>query len=68
MPCSPLQAIIANISPASSCYVETLSTLKFAARAKHIRCVAVRNEDGFVCKNGINDVELDSHVRNDNEH
>lgn len=27
------------------CSGETLSTLKFAARAKHIRCSAVRNEE-----------------------
>lgn len=37
--------IVANISPSSLCYAETLSTLKFAARAKHIRCAAVRNEE-----------------------
>mmetsp|Transcript_28681 Transcript_28681/g.66536 ORF Transcript_28681/g.66536 Transcript_28681/m.66536 type:complete len:1431 (-) Transcript_28681:69-4361(-) len=38
-------AIIANVSPSMVCSAETLSTLKFAARAKHIRCVAVRNEE-----------------------
>jgi len=37
--------IVANISPSGLCYAETLSTLKFAARAKHIRCAAVRNEE-----------------------
>lgn len=37
--------IVANISPSSVCLAETLSTLKFAARAKHIRCAAVRNEE-----------------------
>lgn len=37
--------IIANISPSSLCYGETLSTLKFAQRAKLIRNKAVINED-----------------------
>eukprot|EP00927_Polykrikos_kofoidii_P003851 TRINITY_DN11549_c0_g1_i4.p1 TRINITY_DN11549_c0_g1~~TRINITY_DN11549_c0_g1_i4.p1 ORF type:complete len:1656 (+),score=250.53 TRINITY_DN11549_c0_g1_i4:54-5021(+) len=37
--------IVANISPSGLCFAETLSTLKFAARAKHIRCAAVRNEE-----------------------
>uniref|UniRef100_A0ACD6A7U1 Uncharacterized protein n=1 Tax=Avena sativa TaxID=4498 RepID=A0ACD6A7U1_AVESA len=37
--------IIANISPASCCAAETLSTLKFAQRAKHIRNNAIINED-----------------------
>lgn len=37
--------IIANISPSSICYGETLSTLKFAQRAKLIRNKAVINED-----------------------
>jgi len=36
--------LVANISPSQLCLSETLSTLKFAARAKHIRCTVVRNE------------------------
>eukprot|EP00931_Biecheleriopsis_adriatica_P005281 TRINITY_DN106805_c0_g1_i1.p1 TRINITY_DN106805_c0_g1~~TRINITY_DN106805_c0_g1_i1.p1 ORF type:complete len:1409 (-),score=319.95 TRINITY_DN106805_c0_g1_i1:109-4335(-) len=36
--------IVANVSPSHLCVAETLSTLKFAARAKHIRCAVVRNE------------------------
>ncbi|XP_062212428.1 kinesin-like protein KIN-12G [Phragmites australis] len=37
--------IIANISPSSCCAAETLSTLKFAQRAKYIRNNATINED-----------------------
>lgn len=37
--------IVACISPAAMCFGETLSTLKFASRAKHIRCAAVMNEE-----------------------
>ncbi|GFP97182.1 phragmoplast orienting kinesin 2 [Phtheirospermum japonicum] len=37
--------IIANISPSSSCSLETLSTLKFAQRAKFIKNHAIVNED-----------------------
>ncbi|KAJ0248236.1 Kinesin-like protein KIN-12E [Hirschfeldia incana] len=37
--------IIANISPSSSCSLETLSTLKFAQRAKLIKNNAIVNED-----------------------
>ena len=37
--------IIANISPSASCFGETLSTLKFAQRAKLIKNKAVINED-----------------------
>jgi Kinesin motor domain len=37
--------IIANISPSTQCHGETLSTLKFAQRAKLIRNKAVINED-----------------------
>lgn len=37
--------IVACVSPSALCFGETLSTLKFAARAKHIRCVAVMNEE-----------------------
>nr|CAB3498193.1 unnamed protein product [Digitaria exilis] len=37
--------IIANISPSNCCAAETLSTLKFAQRAKYIRNNAVINED-----------------------
>ncbi|KAM7528476.1 hypothetical protein LguiB_031886 [Lonicera macranthoides] len=37
--------IIANISPASCCSLETLSTLKFAQRAKFIKNHATVNED-----------------------
>ncbi|CAJ1365111.1 unnamed protein product [Effrenium voratum] len=36
--------VVANVSPAQICCAETVSTLKFAARAKHIRCSVVRNE------------------------
>ena len=38
-------AIIAAISPTDDCFAETLSTLKFAARAKLVRNRAVVNED-----------------------
>ena len=37
--------IIANVSPSSSAFAETLSTLKFAQRAKMIKNTAVVNED-----------------------
>ena len=37
--------IIANISPCQMCAQETLSTLQFASRAKHIRNKAVINQD-----------------------
>eukprot|EP00931_Biecheleriopsis_adriatica_P116389 TRINITY_DN9202_c0_g1_i2.p1 TRINITY_DN9202_c0_g1~~TRINITY_DN9202_c0_g1_i2.p1 ORF type:complete len:1757 (-),score=362.44 TRINITY_DN9202_c0_g1_i2:85-5355(-) len=37
--------IVACASPSALCFGETLSTLKFAARAKHIRCAAVMNEE-----------------------
>ncbi|KAG8098161.1 hypothetical protein GUJ93_ZPchr0013g37896 [Zizania palustris] len=37
--------IIANISPSSCCVAETLSTLKFAQRAKYIRNNAIINEE-----------------------
>ena len=37
--------IIANISPSSINYAETLSTLEFAKRAKLIKNRAVVNED-----------------------
>lgn len=37
--------IIANVSPATSAFAETLSTLKFAQRAKMIKNTAVVNED-----------------------
>lgn len=37
--------IVACVSPSALCFGETLSTLKFAARAKHIRCAAVQNEE-----------------------
>ncbi|PON50882.1 Kinesin-like protein [Parasponia andersonii] len=37
--------IIANISPSSCCSLETLSTLKFAQRAKFIKNNAIINED-----------------------
>ena len=52
--CCPLQdslggnaktMIIANISPCQMCAQETLSTLQFASRAKHIRNKAVINQD-----------------------
>ncbi|KAK6138175.1 hypothetical protein DH2020_028111 [Rehmannia glutinosa] len=38
-------SIIANISPSSCCSLETLSTLKFAQRAKFIKNHAIVNED-----------------------
>ena len=37
--------IVANISPCRMCAQETLSTLQFASRAKHIRNKAVINQD-----------------------
>ena len=37
--------IIANVSPCQMCAQETLSTLQFASRAKHIRNKAVINQD-----------------------
>eukprot|EP01018_Ginkgo_biloba_P023736 Gb_23969 [translate_table: standard] len=37
--------IIANVSPSNCCAMETLSTLKFAQRAKYIRNNATINED-----------------------
>jgi len=37
--------IVANVSPAVQCYSETLSTLKFAARAKNVRCTAMPNQE-----------------------
>ncbi|CAG9326979.1 unnamed protein product [Blepharisma stoltei] len=37
--------IVANISPAAGAFAETLSTLKFAQRAKQIKNTAVVNED-----------------------
>lgn len=39
--------IIANISPSSCCSLETLSTLKFAQRAKFIKNNAIVNEDAL---------------------
>ncbi|GMY24149.1 kinesin-like protein KIN-12E [Fagus crenata] len=39
--------IIANISPSSCCLLETLSTLKFAQRAKFIKNNAIVNEDAL---------------------
>ena len=37
--------IIANVSPCLMCAQETLCTLQFASRAKHIRNKAVINQD-----------------------
>jgi len=37
--------IVACVSPSALCFGETLSTLKFAARAKRIQCTAVMNEE-----------------------
>ena len=37
--------IIANVSPCRMCAQESLSTLQFASRAKHIRNKAVINQD-----------------------
>ncbi|XP_031260504.1 kinesin-like protein KIN-12E [Pistacia vera] len=39
--------IIANISPSTCCSLETLSTLKFAQRAKFIKNNAIVNEDAL---------------------
>jgi len=41
--------VVANVSPSAACSNETLSTLKFAARAKHIRCAALRKETDTNC-------------------
>lgn len=41
--------VVANVSPSAMCSNETLSTLKFAARAKHIRCAALRKETDTNC-------------------
>ena len=38
-------SIVANISPAASSYGETLSTLKFAQRAKLVRNRVIKNEN-----------------------
>ncbi len=35
--------MIANISPSEECYEDTLNTLKYANRAKHIKTVVARN-------------------------
>ncbi|KAG0605936.1 hypothetical protein M758_9G099600 [Ceratodon purpureus] len=45
--------MIANISPSSCCALETLSTLKFAQRAKFIRNNAVVNGDASGDVNGL---------------
>jgi len=37
-------AIVANVSPSAICSMETLSTLRFAARAKRIRCNFLQKE------------------------
>jgi len=37
-------AVVANVSPSAACSMETLSTLKFAARAKRIRCNVLQKE------------------------
>ena len=37
--------LVCTVSPMSDCYLETLSTLKFAKRAKHIQNRAVVNQD-----------------------
>jgi len=37
-------AVVANVSPSAMCSMETLSTLKFATRAKRIRCSVLRKE------------------------
>jgi len=37
-------AVVANVSPSAVCSMETVSTLKFAARAKRIRCNALQKE------------------------
>jgi len=51
--------VVANVSPSAMCSNETLSTLKFAARAKHIRCAALRKETDTNC----NSTSLESLVR-----
>jgi len=45
--------VVANVSPSSTCSNETLSTLKFAARAKHIRCAALRKETDTNCTTSV---------------
>jgi len=37
-------AVVANVSPSAACSMETLSTLRFAARAKRIRCNVLQKE------------------------
>jgi len=55
--------IVANISPSSICYGETLSTLKFAQRAKLIRNKAIINEDSsgtiLILKNEIKRLKME---------
>jgi len=51
--------LIANISPASSSFAETLSTLKFAQRAKQIKNKASINEDSTGSVEGLkNEIRL----------
>ena len=52
-----LTTMIATVSPAASNYSESLSTLKYANRAKNIQNAARRNED--VSDKIIADVYLD---------
>jgi len=40
-------AVVATVSPSAVCCMETLSTLKFAARAKRIRCNMLQKESGM---------------------
>lgn len=51
--------LIANISPASSSFAETLSTLKFAQRAKQIKNKASINEDSSGSLEGLkNEIKI----------
>ncbi|KAG0047303.1 Kinesin-like protein kif15 [Gryganskiella cystojenkinii] len=48
--------IVANISPSSLCYQETMSTLRFAQRAKMIKNKAVVNED---IQGNVNELQVE---------
>ncbi|KAF9180639.1 Kinesin-like protein kif15 [Haplosporangium sp. Z 767] len=50
--------IVANVSPSALCYQESLSTLRFAQRAKMIRNKAVVNED---IQGNVNELRAEIH-------
>ena len=54
--------IIANVSPASSSFAETVSTLKFAQRAKQIKNRASINEDSTGNLEGLKKEIKNRHV------